>query len=252
MKISRDIHESVFAKTLCESFKEFKEFYENERNDDWVIEWRVDSYLPFKLLGAEAATITDTTKKIHKVCLPKYPVDLIDSIIVGHEIMHIKFYEDGSHLFLYRLNKRCNDLLNFFGTFLEDYAADSFLHNTYHFDLTKDYVRHLSIAKNLTGKCIEPPKGLWRLENATYLANDIIKWTLIEEPNALLEWTKFLENYNEGCPETYAMSQTMAKIAQRTNGLDTIDKRRATFSEIDEKYNLREFINMENKFSRDQ
>ncbi len=225
---------------LLRSSKEFKEFYNNERYRVERIEWFFNPNLMKQFVAADAAHFYHIKEKYHEIHLPRFPVYFDDAFLVAHEIAHAILAEENHSLPVFPRDERYKSLSTYFATMLEDPVVDSFLQERYHLDLTNDCVQKLPIIKLAWDNMAEPVDRPSRIEIALLLANQMMKWRLIKNADALRKWSDFLFWFSDGRPNIFLIAVGFIAIIEKI-GLETLDKRKAVFEEIVRNYQLEEF-----------
>lgn len=226
----------------------FKLFYENERGKAGQIKWYYDRSLSIKIPSAEAAHVDDPSRNLHTICLTKFPVSVKDAHLIAHEIMHAVIAEEGNNLKIVEQSILYSQFKAYISSMLEDPIVESVLYKKYKFNVLNDYLRWIEIMQSACKEWKEPRDILLQMSNACHLANQMMRWDLIEEQDALITWSEFLKDYNITHPNIYSFAFGFFKIMHK-NGLDTLDQRRSAFSEISENYNLNRYLILENNLA---
>jgi len=233
------LEESDVRECLLQLSNESRDFYNNERHRAGRIEWFFNPHLKEQFVSAEAAHIYHIKEKYHEINLLRFPIPLDDARLVAHEIVHAILTEENHSLLVVPCDERYTSLSTNLGTLLEDPVVDSFLQERYHFDLTSDCVRRLSIIKQ-AWKNQSEPRGVPLLEVALLLANQMMKWRLIKNVDALSMWSDFLFWFGDEYPNILLIAVGFIASMQKV-GLETLDKRKATYEEIVKNYQLEEY-----------
>lgn len=244
MHQSDEIDESDVVEELLQSSEVFKHFYKNERSRAGLIQWCFSPDVCEKYAGVAACVIYDNHKKIY---LTRFPVNIDDAHLIAHEITHAIFFEENNTLIIDPNNDSFSAHL---GSMLEDPIVELFLHETYHFDLSKDCSQWMSNIRARHENTREHPVPLAQLAGAFDLANQRICWNLIEDRKVLSECNDFLCWYKKMCPKTYSFSQELVAIIEEI-GLEALDQRKAVFSRVIttyKKYMLGRKLSLGNKF----
>jgi hypothetical protein len=226
--------------------KEFKLFCENERHRAGQITWYFDSSLSLKIPTAEAAHIADPNATWHKICLTRFPVRANDAHLIAHEITHAVLAEEKNTLNVYESSILYTQFKAYMCSMLEDPLVESILYNEYHFNVLDDYIRWIDIMQSACEDQLEPHDRLTQIANAFHLANQMMRWKLIKDREALKTWAEFLKDYGSTHPNIYSFAMDFFAIMQK--GIDTLDQRRSAFIEISKSYKIDGHLSLENKF----
>jgi hypothetical protein len=243
------LDESDVVDDLKQSSKEFKNFYEKERYRAGDIEWVFNPNLGEQFVAAQAAHFHHINERCHEICLSKSSICPDDAHLIAHEIVHAILAEENHGLITYRSDDMYKQLDAYLCTMIEDPVVESFLQEEYRFNLSSDYLQKLPIAKRAWDHRVEPIDGLSRIMSASLLANEMMEWRLIKDPDALRIWSDFLSWYSDGRPNIFLIGVRFVAITQKF-GLETIKQRKTVFSEIEKEYQLGDILSLENKFCK--
>lgn len=185
----------------------------------------------------------------HKICLSEFPIQQDDARLIAHEMLHAIFEEEQNSFVIYEYTSTpiIVALKAHLASMVEGPLVEAYLYEKYHFDLVKDYLSDLEISKRMWMFVDEPTDPLDRIANAFILTNQAIRWELIKDQNALRIWNSYLDWSSNYCPHIFSIHLELSAIVKKS-GLDTLEQRKAVVLEIIEKYQLRAFIGLENKF----
>lgn len=231
---------------------DFKLFCETERHRAGQIEWYYYPTLQVIIPSAEAAHVHDPYKNLHSICLTRFPIRKNDDHLIAHEIMHAVIAEEGNNLKIFEKNALYRQFKAYMSSMLEDPFVEFILYKKYKFDIVNSCLYWI---ESMRSDWTEPKDKLTQMSNACNLANQMMRWKLIEENGALNEedsigtWSNFLKDYCTTYSNVYSFANGFFEIMD-TCGLDTLDQRRSSFLKISKKYGLDIYLNLDNQLNR--
>ena len=205
---------------ILEKSTEFKRFYDKERPKAGSITWIEESVMPAEDIIAYADVFKS---EIH------YKNDLSstdNAYTFAHEIMHLVRGKENGILMI-------NFSPSFFvfaaklSSMLEDPLVDSFLQKSYNFDLRVPYRHAIDYCKKNVKT--ETADDLSRLLNGIDLANNMLRWSLIDDENAGADWAEYLRWYKNLRPCSYKIADEIIHIEWvygGVHGAETIEKQK--------------------------
>lgn len=251
MVIRKDVEqvdENDIVRILKRSSREFDLFYHEERMEKLgEILWRIDPEIgPANKM--RSITVNDVYGISYPIIYMNDPnISIEDVFIVAHEIMHCVLTQEGKSLAIYgNICKFANaeqgvKFASGFQTMLEDSVVDSILQNKYNFDALGQYLKDLDLNKKEQWS-EEPKEEAARIYMAFILANNIMKWNIINNRDSSNEWFAFLELYRSHYPHVSIISDQLLSIVDEVGGLESIGQKKSVFFKISEKYNLEDIL----------
>jgi hypothetical protein len=226
--------EEVLLRSLLKESIEFKRFYDEERPKAGSITWVEESVMPAEDIIAYADILKN---EIH---YKNYSLSTNDAHTFAHEIMHLVRYKENGILII-------KSLPSFFvfaaklSSMLEDPIVDSFLQESYNFDLRVPYKCAIDYCrKNVS---TEVTDDLSRLLNGIDLANYMLRWSLVDDKNAHDDWADYLKWYKKLRPYSYKIADEIVHIVW-IHGAETIERQEKVVARMVDLYQLQNVISI--------
>jgi len=238
---------------LIKSSTQFKNFYYKARMEKLgKIIWRIDPEID-PMSKMRTMTKTDAGGlNCPTIYIRDINIHNDDIFIVAHEIMHCVLTEEGKSLIIFgTVSKFVNAsksraLASSLQTMLEDPVVDSILQSKCGFDAIKQYRTDLAAArKDFENTRAEPKEQLASLYMAFIISNNILKWRIVQDYNAVKEWHLFLDDFRRIYPNVSEISDAILAIIDEFGGLESIEQKKSIFSKISKKYNLEDILTID-------
>lgn len=226
-----------FFDFYCKKYKPLKRYI--------IIGWG----LAENMQGADAYFTVDANTGMNVILLKHLPTDYADAFLIAHEICHVILKESGMS---FTIIAREGSSLEYkivaqnIMSLLEDPIVDSFLQDTYGFDLLKHYL-YKAIPSEREFIDTYPDESnindICKLANTFSYAGEILKWNLIDDDAAICEWREYQLLHDRTYPNISSKGEELASLAI-SHEFDTPEKRKQLAGIIIDRYNLRDILDI--------
>ena len=230
------IDEDVVVGVLLRSYSEFEHFYNEERLKKVGVLW----WFKDPTLGESIEALSNIQSSA--IYFKKFPTSREDAHVIAHEISHIIRAEENNLLQIKYSHPNYERLALALGSMLEDPIIDLSLKKTYNFDVSIQYKRAIEFVKSKDEQFgIEPTERIEQVRIAFILANEMLRWDSISDPDSLKIWLEYNNWYLSKYPNIYKLSSDIFAFV-RSIGLDTIEKHKSIVTELVKQYKLNDII----------